>query len=105
MNRSVLVAIAAMGLAGCASDQELLDKQQPTALQTAIARGRFEMACPEATGQVLSRVLAQPAVGPRLGGVERGEYTIGIEGCGKRMTTIVVCAVDGTGCFAAEGRR
>jgi hypothetical protein len=39
------------------------------------------------------------------GGVERAEYTVGVEGCGKRMTEVAVCAVDGTGCFAAEERR
>jgi hypothetical protein len=106
MNRTFLVGFALLGLAGCASDQQLLDKQQPMAVETAVNRGRFELDCPEAKGSVLSREVVQPVINaPRLGGVERAEYTVGIEGCGKRMTSVVVCALDGSGCFAAEGRR
>ena len=106
MNRAVVVVLTLMGLAGCESPQQTLDKGQATAVETAVSRGRFEMACPEATGQVLSREIVQPALNaPRLAGVERAEYTVGVQGCGKRTTQVVICAVDGTGCFAAEGRR
>ena len=106
MSRTVLLGFALLGLTACQSDQQVLDKMQPGAVDTAVSRGRFEMGCPEATGQVLSRVMVQPAINaPRYGGVERGEYTVGVEGCSKRMTEVVVCAVDGSGCFAAEGRR
>ncbi|HYB49944.1 MAG TPA: hypothetical protein VED47_02430 [Burkholderiaceae bacterium] len=104
MNRTLLASLALLALTGCASQQQLLDKTQPTALETAVSRGRFEMGCPDATGQVLSRVMTQPVVGPVMGGVERAEYTVGIEGCGKRMTEVVICPVDGSGCFAAQGR-
>ena len=37
-------------------------------------------------------------------GFERAEYTIGVEGCGRRKTYIVVCQLDSTACFAASGR-
>ena len=38
----------------------------------------------------------------KIGGVERMEYTFGIEGCGKRTTVIAICQ-QGTGtCFAAN---
>jgi hypothetical protein len=106
MNRSLLPVLALAGLAGCATDQQMLDKQEPEAVDTAVKRARFEMGCPEATGHTLSRVIVQPAINaPRYGGVTRAEYTIGIEGCGKRSTSVVVCALEGSGCFAAEGRR
>jgi hypothetical protein len=104
--RTFLAVWALVGLAGCATEQQMLDKHQSQAVETAVNRSRFEMGCPEAKGSVLSRVMVQPAINaPRYGGVERAEYTVGIEGCGKRMTSVVVCAVDGSGCFAAEGRR
>jgi hypothetical protein len=105
MNRTLLMVLALAVLSGCATDQQMLDKQQPEAVDTAVKRARFDMGCPEATGQVLSREIIQPAINaPRYGGVTRAEYTIGIEGCGKRTTAVVVCALEGSGCFAAEGR-
>jgi hypothetical protein len=105
MNRTALVGFALVSLAGCATDEQMLDKQESQAVETAVKRARFEMSCPEAIGHALSRVMVQPAIrAPRYGGVDRAEYTVGIEGCGKRMTSVVVCAVDGSGCFAAEGR-
>ncbi|HXY05518.1 MAG TPA: hypothetical protein VEI05_03145 [Burkholderiaceae bacterium] len=105
MNKTCVAGLVLVALGGCASQEQLLDKAQPVALETAVSRARFEMNCPDATGQVLSREMAQPAVyGPAVGGVERAEYTVGVQGCGQRMTTVVVCAVDGTGCFAAKGR-
>jgi len=105
MKSTVIAGLALATLAGCATQEQLLDKAQPVALETAVSRARFEMGCPDATGQVLSREMAQPAIyGPAVGGVERAVYTIGIQGCGQRVTSVVVCAVDGTGCFAAKGR-
>jgi hypothetical protein len=32
---------------------------------------------------------------------QRAEYTVGVEGCGKRATYYVICAEGGTGCVAA----
>jgi len=105
MNRTVLLGLALLALAGCETPQQELDKNQATAVETAVSRGRFEMNCPDAKGQVLSREIVQPVLNTPNAGVQRAEYTVGIEGCGKRTTEIVVCAVDGTGCFAAEGRK
>jgi len=102
MKRILQLGLMTAALTGCASDQQMLDNTQTVALNSALSRGRFELGCPEATGTVLSRQLIQPV---RFGGIERAEYTIGIEGCGKRKTSIVVCPVDGSGCFTAEGIR
>ena len=61
-----------------------LDSKQQTAVDTAPARGKFDLNCPAAQGSVLSRQCMQaPMTGPRMGamGVDRAEYTIGVRGC------------------------
>ena len=103
MNRLVLVALALCMVAGCTSEAQLLDQKQDEAIGVALKRARFDMNCPDATGEVLSREMVQPAIAaPRLGAVERAEYTVGISGCSKRTTMVVVCPEGGEGCFAAE---
>jgi hypothetical protein len=108
MSRSS-VGVALLALlagAGCASQAQFLDSKQPMALQTAVSRARFDMNCPEATGTVLSREVTQPPLeGPRMGGIQRAEFTIGVSGCGNRTTLVVICPEGGEGCFAAGGRR
>lgn len=112
MNRSILVSVVVLGLVGCATPEEKLDKGQATAVEAATSRARFEMGCPEAQGHVLSRTLIEPpfhamargVTGTDVTGVEIVEYTVGVEGCGRRMTQVALCKVDGTGCFAATGR-
>jgi hypothetical protein len=89
-------------LAGCTSNKQFLSTNQQAAEQTALERGRFELNCPEATSTILSREVVEPVVmGPRMIGVARAEYTIGVSGCGKRATFVVVCPEGGDGCFAA----
>jgi hypothetical protein len=112
MNRTIFLSVLALALAGCATPEEKLDQGQPRALESATARARFEMGCPEAQGHVLSRTLIEPpfhatARGPSgvdVSGVEVAEYTVGVEGCGRRTTQVVACGVDGRGCFSAPGR-
>jgi len=71
-------------------------------MQTAVARGQFEMNCPSATGTLISQEVVQPALqGPWVAGIQRAEYTVGVAGCGQRTTFIVVCPKGGEGCFAA----
>jgi len=95
----ILPVSAAVIVAGCSS-VPLTTTKEATALNTALTRARFEMNCPEATGVVLSK---QDMVA-RFG-IERAEFTIGIEGCGKRSTSVVICTDETEGCFAAEGGR
>jgi hypothetical protein len=97
-----LAAAVALG-AGCVSEQQALDEQQPIALNAALERGRFDLACPAATGTVLSRDFIQPAIqGPWVSGLERVEYTIGVAGCDKRTTYVVICQEGSDTCFAAN---
>jgi hypothetical protein len=98
----VLAAVAS----GCMTQQQQLAEQQPTAVQTALQRGRFDMNCPQATATVLSSDFINPAVqGPWVAGMSRVEYTIGVEGCGQRDVYVVICQAGNETCFAANGRR
>jgi len=101
-----LGAVAGIALlCGCESQQQMVDEMQPKAVQTAQQRGAFELNCPEAQAQVLSKEMMQtPAPTVRYSPPERAEYTVGVSGCGKRQTYVVVCAAGGTGCVAGEGR-
>jgi hypothetical protein len=92
--------------AGCQTTQQMLDAQQPVAMDTALRRGRFDLNCPEATGVLLSDDFIQPAIqGPWVMGMQRMEYTIGIEGCGKRTSIVVMCQEGSSTCFAANPNR
>ena len=103
---TIAVLVAVLAVAGCVSQNELLDRKQDVALETALSRARFEMKCPEATGILLSRSVFVPDLtGPYVYGIYRAEYTVGIEGCGKRSTFVAICPDGGVGCFAAEGDR
>jgi hypothetical protein len=69
----------------------------------AVRRAQFEMNCPAATGQVISREIIQPL--SFYVGVPRAEYTVGVTGCGKRATYIVICPQNGSSsCFAGGAR-
>ena len=107
MKRVAFPGLVLVALVGCASEQQVLDKRQAEAVETAVNRVRFEMACPESKGQVLSRTFIEPpfnAAARGVGGVNLVEYTVGVDGCGKRVTEVVACSADGTGCFSAPGR-
>jgi hypothetical protein len=102
-----LAVVCVLAVAGCQTQQQMVQSKQAEAVQTALNRARFDMNCSSATGQVLSTNVSQPSVQGRFVsayGVQRFEYTVGVSGCGKRRTYIVVCP-QGGGCFAAPGRR
>jgi hypothetical protein len=101
MQRSLAITLLVLGLAGCQTDAQILASEQSTAVETAVRRGQFEMNCPAATGMVLSSNFLQPLA---WRGMERSEYTVGVEGCGQRRTYIVVCQLGSPSCFAAGGR-
>jgi hypothetical protein len=95
-------------VAGCASTASFLDSKQQTAVDTALARGKFDLNCPAAQGSVLSRQFIQaPMAGPRMGamGVDRAEYTVGVRGCSTQATYIVVCTEGTEGCIAGDRSR
>ena len=102
---TALMLFVALGVAGCTSQAQFLASKQPTAIQTALTRGRFEMNCPSATGEVLSQEVTQPAIqGPLVQGEERGLFTIGVAGCGQRRVYQVFCPIGGDSCTSLEGQ-
>jgi hypothetical protein len=104
-NRLVrVVLVTTVVVAACATQTQMLDTKQDMAMQTALTRGKFDLSCPDATAQILSREVTQPAVqSPWISGIQRAEYTVGVEGCGKRQTYLVLCPQGGESCFAGEG--
>lgn len=88
-------------LAGCATPPaQVLDGMEPTAINSALQRGRFELNCPGAEATLLSRELMQPAIeGPRYMGIQRGSFTVGVSGCDQRKTYQIICPEGGSGCF------
>ena len=103
VNRVWLVLAGTIFIAGCQTESQTLGNEQGTAMNAAVRRGQFELGCPTATGTVISSNVLQPVL---WGGVEHAEYTIGVQGCGKRATYVSVCPVaafGSTNCFAAAG--
>jgi len=96
-----LTPIAALALAGCVTQSELLESKQGMAILTAVSQGQFDLNCPQATGTVLSKEVTQPV----YGGVRRAEFTIGVAGCEKRETYLVFCPEGGNGCAAVYPNR
>lgn len=100
---SGLALLTVMVASGCASQQQILTQRQDGAVQTALARGRFDLNCPTATATVLSQDYIQPAIqGPWVSGLNRLEYTVGVAGCNQRTTMIVICQEETSTCFAAQ---
>ena len=98
----MFLLIVVLALTGCATQSQFLNTLQPSAMQTAVSRGKFEMDCPSVTPTLISKEVVQPALqGPFVDGIQRAEYTIGVEGCGLRKVFVVICPEGGTGCFAA----
>jgi hypothetical protein len=105
MSRLLLVlGSAVLAAVGCASQKDLLKDKEPEAMQVVLDRARYAMNCPSAQGSVLSKEVIQPAIQTVVGGPERAEYTIGVQGCGKRGVYIGICPQGGSGCFATEQR-
>lgn len=102
-NRSALVLALPVLLTACASGPPFIDQMQETAVDMAVRRGAFEMNCPSAKGDLLSSETVQP-ISFRFG-YERAEYTVGVSGCDKRSSYVVICPDNGSkSCFAGASR-
>lgn len=103
MSKPTLLSLSAITLVltGCASDQQILNSELDQAILVAARRGQFELSCPTAKAIVLSSNLLQPVL---WNGIERAEYTVGVEGCGRKATYIVVCQVGSVSCLAVSGK-
>ena len=94
---ALVAAIALTALAGCAGPERRESVYQ-VALDAGLARARTQWNCNDVTGKVLARTpLDMPA---SYAGPERFQYTVALEGCGKAMNALVICAA-GTPCYVA----
>jgi hypothetical protein len=101
----LVLCAAALLVTACPSQTQTLANKQGAATEAALQRGRFDLNCPSATATVLSSDYLQPAVqGPWVSGLQRAEYTVGVEGCNQRTTYVVLCQVGTDTCFAANPR-
>jgi hypothetical protein len=105
----LVVLVLPMLISACATEAQFLTQTQPSALNTALTRGRFELNCPDATGTVLSKKMTYiNGVGIGMGGgagYEWGEYTVGVKGCGKSVVYETMCRdSDNCNAFAGNGR-
>jgi hypothetical protein len=109
MSHPTRVGLAAlvlpMMISACVTESQFLAQNAPSALDTALARGRFELNCPQATGTVLSQKVTYingMGMGMGGGGYEWTEYTIGVRGCGKSAVFETMCR-DQDNCNAFAG--
>jgi len=93
-------------LAGCTSSAQFLQQMEPQAIAEAQRRGAFEMNCPGATATLLSSQTMEPAVRAiMIAGPNRAVYNVGVSGCGKRTTYVVICPDNGSNaCFDGGSR-
>jgi hypothetical protein len=97
-----LIGILGVALSlACASQTQELAQSQDAAVGVALRRGQFDLSCPSAVPVVLSSSMLEPVA---WAGTERAEYTVGVEGCGKKASYIVVCPQNATGCVAAASK-
>ncbi len=113
INHPIRVGLAALALplimSACATEAQFLAQNAPSAQNTALIRGRFELNCPQATATVLSqKVTYINGLGLGMGGgggYEWTEYTIGVRGCGKQAVYEIMCRDQGNcNSFANTGR-
>jgi hypothetical protein len=98
----ILTIIASLAVTGCASQSQFLNTKQSMATGKVLNQARIEMNCPEATATIISREIVQPSLlRPWVNGIQRAEYTVGIDGCGNRRTYVVLCPDNSEGCYAA----
>ena len=89
-------------IAGCATQSGFIRDKQDPAMQSALSRGRFDLACPAAKGEVVSANYLPKAESGDWKGLERAEFTIGVVGCDKRQAYIVVCPDKSDTCQPAQ---
>ena len=98
----LFMLLVVLAVAGCVSQESISGQQTSDGDADCRESRAIEMNCPEATPTVISREVIQPALqGPWVNGIQRAEYTIGVAGCGKRTTFVVICPDGGEGCFGA----
>jgi hypothetical protein len=99
---SLPVAAALLVVAGCASQSGFIKDKQDAAVTSALARGRFDLNCPAATGTVLSSSYLPPEETGPAAGLKRAQFAVGVAGCDKRATYTVLCPDKTDTCSPAQ---
>ena len=76
--------VAAVLVAGCATNSPLVDRKELTAIQAAMSQGKADINCPQLTPALLSKKMV-------LDAVPRPQYTISVTGCGTSALYTVTC--------------
>lgn len=99
---AVLTFCATLVIGGCASQSGFISGKQDPAIQSALARGRFDLTCPNATASVISSNYLPKAESGDWKGLERAEFTIGVVGCDKKAAYVVTCPDKSDTCQPAQ---
>jgi hypothetical protein len=99
--RPWLVPLILSVLSGCAaSEAQLLNTNDPMAMQAALSRGERDLSCARLGAAAISRQIDKPAVHePMSTGEWEAVYTIKVTGCDRQATYRVVCPI-GARCIA-----
>jgi hypothetical protein len=97
-----IAVCATLLVSGCASQSGFIKDKQDPAVSSALARGRFDLACPAATANVISSNYLPKAESGDWKGIERAEFTIGVVGCDKKAAYIVTCPDKSDTCQPAQ---
>ena len=88
---SAAVLASSLAVTGCATQSGFIKDKQDAAVSSALARGKFDLNCPNATGTVLSSSYLPPEETGPAAGLKRAQFAIGVAGCEKRTTYTVLC--------------
>jgi len=97
----LLGLISVVALTGCATESQILDGYQGRAIQTVSGKAQFEMNCRDLTPVISSRKLEQAAATEPW----RANYTIDMEGCGKKARFLVICPEGQDSCISTDYRQ
>lgn len=89
-------------IAGCATQSGFISGKKDPAMESALNRGRFDLSCPSATGNVISSNYIAAAESGEWKGRERAEFVIGVVGCDKRAAYVVACPEKSDTCQPAQ---
>jgi len=88
--------ISVVALTGCVTNAQILDSYQNMAIQTILAKAQFEINCQYLTPFGMSREVVQPSPADPW----RANYIIGMRGCEKNATFLVLCPEGENSCVS-----
>ncbi len=89
----LFVALISIAITACMTNQQILDKYQGEAIETAESEARFAMKCDSLNSQILTSKIDElpERIWLNRMPIERQEYTVGVEGCNERRIYKLFC--------------